>query len=637
MASRRRGAGAAGAAAAAVALGVWLALAARPSPTTSQVPPACTWAGVASVPLALYHRAAAFDPSARAVLLFGGLDRNVNPSSVVDKVTLTSASDPTQGSLSRITAGGAVAVFGANGFYRPVGSGRFVVLAGGDGTGQGQRRVQVLDLGTSTWQVTTPSGLGGRLFAAAAYAPERDMAVVYGGVRRCNGYSRAPGDPLDCADALGDTLFVTFDGAGLPSVSTATAAGGPGPLFGASLVYDAAGKQMLLFGGTTTGQQGSNQVWRLDMADADPALWRWSLFATTGTPPTGRFLHAAAFDTLRRWVVVVGGAGLGGFGASEAIDDGAFALDIGAAPAVWRTLPAAGENVGPAVVFNSRHAVVVLAGGRRRFAGPPQNVDARVRVLTCPTTPTATRTRTSTPTATRTPTRTPTRTAPPTVTRTPTRTATITPTATRTRTPTVTPTATRTRTPTVTPTATRTPPLTPTRTATATPSVTPTPTPTVTATATRTPTPAPSPTGAPPAAPTDVACTAVCASPSLTARWHIDLTWRNVAFDASTVHIERQASYADGTTLPWREIAVVAARATAYRDDGVSAGKRYAYRLIAHRRADGAVSPVGPNAPLARCSTVVVVPPTASPPVLVTPPGRATPAGMRLPSGGAPR
>ncbi len=121
-----------------------------------------------------------------------------------------------------------------------------------------------------------------------------------------------------------------------------------------SAAYDSLLDRMIVFGGNDGSPR--NDVWALSFAGSPT----WSQLDPTGTPPSPRAWHAAVVDRARNRMIVHGGQ-VNGTGLADT-----WALSLGATPA-WTPLAAAGA--GPGV--RSAHAVALDAPGDRLivFAG----------------------------------------------------------------------------------------------------------------------------------------------------------------------------------------------------------------------------------------------------------------------------
>lgn len=104
-------------------------------------------------------------------------------------------------------------------------------------------------------------------------------------------------------------------------------------------VYDAAGNQMLLFGGCASGAGPCplGDLWSFDLARGG-----WTQLTGSGSKPPAREHYGLAFDSVRRRMVVFGGAGPANLNDTWEYDP---------APRVWRETPLAG----PVPAARSRH------------------------------------------------------------------------------------------------------------------------------------------------------------------------------------------------------------------------------------------------------------------------------------------
>jgi hypothetical protein len=381
-------------------LGLALAGAALPA---GAAPPgqaaACRWDRLgATLTQALYFSGAAWDPTAQAWYLNGGLDATDTTKRLVQAGDFSNP-DLAQARFRNVTtSGGAVQDYWATaGAFRVAPPGlegaQAVFWGGGEGggrasAGEGQKIAQTYVPKTNTWTTQT-AGANGVTLAAAAADPARDLVVWVGGVKVCDFFDITPADPLDCSDTQNQTTFVTFDAAtGAMKLQAGPVSGGPGRVLGGSLVHDAAGGRLLYFGGTDNAESGRarNTVFQLDLSDSDLTKARWSQLGTSGQAPPARAFHGAAFHADRRWMVVYGGVGQGFFSGNENALTDTWALDLGQTPPRWTNLGlnTPGERVGAVAAYDGNHQAVLLAGGRRSFnPGGQQNVSRDVYALTC--------------------------------------------------------------------------------------------------------------------------------------------------------------------------------------------------------------------------------------------------------------
>ncbi len=123
---------------------------------------------------------------------------------------------------------------------------------------------------------------------AAIYDPVRDQMIVFGGYNG-NGF-------------VNDVWVLTL--AGTPTWNQITPLGAPPARRDAmTAVYDPIGDRMLVFGGWD-GRAYRNDVWSLELSGETP---RWTQILPTGTLPSTRRNHSAAFDASRNRMIVFGG------------------------------------------------------------------------------------------------------------------------------------------------------------------------------------------------------------------------------------------------------------------------------------------------------------------------------------------
>lgn len=169
---------------------------------------------------------------------------------------------------------------------------RLVIFGGGPDTGL-YRDIWALDLaGTPTWQQITPAGPGpaARWSAVAVYDAAGDQLVIGTG-------NTALGITLDFwALPLGNAT-------GWIALNTL----GPIPLYRylAAATYDPATRELLLFGGNTTGSTGAglNDLWGLDLSN--PVSW--VAYSPAGPRPAARWSHMVVFHGATGQLYTYGG------------------------------------------------------------------------------------------------------------------------------------------------------------------------------------------------------------------------------------------------------------------------------------------------------------------------------------------
>ncbi len=127
----------------------------------------------------------------------------------------------------------------------------------------------------------------------------------------------------------------------------------PSPRYGHSCVYDSANDRLVVFGGFN-GSSGLNDVWTLSLSGTPT----WSQLATLGTPPSGRYYSASAYDVQNQRLVLFGG------------HDGAFlgdtwTLSLGANP-TWTNAsagtPPPSRDLAHGIYDASRQRMVMFGG-----------------------------------------------------------------------------------------------------------------------------------------------------------------------------------------------------------------------------------------------------------------------------------
>ena len=199
--------------------------------------------------------------------------------------------------------------------------------------------------GTPTWTLlTTSSGPPtARYLHTAVYDAAGNNLIVFGGY---SGFSN-----------LNDVWVLSHanGSGGTPTWSLLTTSGGPpSARYAHTAVYDAAGNNMVVFGGYDGSFQ--NDVWVLSHANGSGGTPTWSLLTTSGGPPAAREYHTAVYDTVSNSMIVFGGTN-----SSGSLNDAwvlSHANGIGGAPA-WTQLSPTG---GPPTARFLHSAVYDTAG-----------------------------------------------------------------------------------------------------------------------------------------------------------------------------------------------------------------------------------------------------------------------------------
>jgi hypothetical protein len=112
---------------------------------------------------------------------------------------------------------------------------------------------------------------------------------------------------------------------------------------------------MVVFGGIGGGYR--NDVWALSLGGGTS----WTQLFPSGTLPTARYEHCAAFDSYRRRMLIFGGA----YGTYQLLND-AQALSLSGSPAWTQLSPAGGPPAARylgATVYDSRNDRMLAHGG----------------------------------------------------------------------------------------------------------------------------------------------------------------------------------------------------------------------------------------------------------------------------------
>ncbi len=194
-------------------------------------------------------------------------------------------------------------------------------------------------LAVTGWEAVPPPA---RWVHSTIYDPIRDRLVVFGG----QNYSGPSNEVW------------TFSLSGIPRWTRLSTAGAP-PTARAfhSAIYDSLRDRMVVFGGADGFNTAKNEVWVLSFAGTPT----WTMVTPTGTPPTPRQWHAAAYDRLRDRMLVMGGQ-VGGTGVSEV-----WALTLAGSPAWTMLNPAASPSPGGrsahVLIYDSANDRLVVFGG----------------------------------------------------------------------------------------------------------------------------------------------------------------------------------------------------------------------------------------------------------------------------------
>ncbi len=169
---------------------------------------------------------------------------------------------------------------------------------GGELAGGYSNSTWAYDPAANTWADLKPSGVvpSTRSNASMAYDPIGDRFILFGG----QVYEQKKDESVWSNDTW------AYDPAANTWAELKPSGAVPSPRSMTSLVYDPAGKKMILFGGGN-GQTAFNDTWTYD-----PAENRWTELEPSGSP-SKCLGFATAYDPARRAVLLFGGEGMEGY------------------------------------------------------------------------------------------------------------------------------------------------------------------------------------------------------------------------------------------------------------------------------------------------------------------------------------
>ncbi len=220
-----------------------------------------------------------------------------------------------------------------------------MIVFGGQDDGAVRNDVWVLTKATSpsypAWIALAPTGTppAPRTHASAVYDPATNRMIVYGG-------DDGAGTPV----AYGDAWVLTNANGlgGTPAWLPLAATGAPAARSGHAAAYDRGSNRMIVFGGNATpgtcgGALADVQV--LANANGLGGSPAWTALAPTGTAPSARWHHGAAYDDATGRLIVTGGEdGCGAANTEAWLLDGANGL--GGTPAWTAVAPTAPPAAG---------------------------------------------------------------------------------------------------------------------------------------------------------------------------------------------------------------------------------------------------------------------------------------------------
>lgn len=362
--------------------------------------PSCSWTQLAEGKARYDHALVPLPATEQGLLTFGGRAAEGVTETIESDAYVLRLSSGAPGVWSEVPGTGAAPgpraehamilrerpVFG----FEAVSFGGVAQAPSADTQGPARSETHALD-GLGAWRQIGAQGAPSRYGHATLYWPARDALLSFGG--------RSGPDPTD---VVSDTHRLDLDGESPPWTRLPIAGDGPAARVGHTLVHDELFDRGILFGGTSDGTAGLDDLWALNLGGDIPT---WAPLVAAGGAPAARFDHTAAFLPALRWLVVFGGTTDG----QDALGD-LFVLDLGHEPPSWRTPAVTGPEPGArsgaaAAVARGRF---VLYGGVRDGAPlsdawwlqcDPEQPTGTAPATPEPTTPVPTETLTATTTA----------------------------------------------------------------------------------------------------------------------------------------------------------------------------------------------------------------------------------------------
>jgi N-acetylneuraminic acid mutarotase len=254
--------------------------------TWSYDPAANTWTKLApsgGSPPPRQQYAMVYDPDTDKVILFGG--GRGQP-----LFNETWSYDPAKNTWTHLHPEGDVPpnCQGPAMVYDPV-SKNIIRFGGMTFTGD-ENETWAYDPAKNTWRNLHPSVSppGQRILPSMVYDPVGRKMVMWGGL-------------MGAAEAGADFAADTWAYDPAANTWTKVASAGPPWRWGQCMAYDPGRKQVVMFGGSSTGSYPA-EVWTYDPADA-----KWTQFNTTGIAPQGRWFSSWAYDPVSERLIMFGG------------------------------------------------------------------------------------------------------------------------------------------------------------------------------------------------------------------------------------------------------------------------------------------------------------------------------------------
>ncbi|MGH7724466.1 MAG: Kelch repeat-containing protein [Candidatus Eiseniibacteriota bacterium] len=294
-----------------------------------------------STPNPRSQHSAIYDPDGDRIVMFGGIDAVTGVTNQVWELSLFGT--PTWNLL--VPSGfPPLARSQHAAIHDPI---HHRMLVFGGTSGDNFEDVWALTLvGTPMWTQLFPTGF--------SYPPRREHAVIYDPMRQ-RMLSFGGTVQEDVEFRTNEVMVLSLEGplAWTRPINEAR----PFPREEHSAVIDVPRHRMVAFGGTVSTGAVFNEAWTLDLLEEQG----WALLAPSGTPPQGRYDHAAIYDSVGQRMIVFGGRNVSGVYFA-----GVSQLSLAGSPA-WSTVAAAGIPPAPrsghtAVYDAARNRMLVFGG-----------------------------------------------------------------------------------------------------------------------------------------------------------------------------------------------------------------------------------------------------------------------------------
>jgi hypothetical protein len=215
-------------------------------------------------------------------------------------------------------------------------------------------------------QTWSQDGIPGRYFTSAIYDVSTDQAVVFGGL---SATTVALGDIWSGPKIVNaGQMVTTYPYHWVQLFPTGTA---PSARYGHGAAYDSVSNHMILFGGATTSTNCLNDLWELDDANSASGTPAWVQVIASGTLPAARRNFVSAYDTSSNSLVIFGGSNCASGYLSDVWVLSNANGEVGTP--TWTQLTTAGVAPTPrenaSAILDSTNNVLTLFGGDAGAAG----------------------------------------------------------------------------------------------------------------------------------------------------------------------------------------------------------------------------------------------------------------------------